>query len=320
MPAQVSHIINAIQSMPWAIQRDKLQAICELVALRANGVRFTAAEVDERLAPSREAAAARPKAGEPGGVALINVFGVMMNRAGLFDEISGAVSAERLTAAIQQADANPEIKAIVLNIDSPGGMVAGIPELAAAIANCKTYVIAVANQMCASAAYWIASQADELVVTPSGEVGSIGVVSIHQDWSEAFEAAGVKNTVITSSKYKYEGHPYAPLDEDAKAEMQRGVDAYDAMFTKAVAKGRGVSPDAVRTGFGQGRMMMAADAVKAGMADKVATLQEVVRGLGGTLVPAKREQAALPGAAPQANAEADGVRAELEHLRGLGVA
>lgn len=324
-----NHIIRAIQSKPWAIQEQMLHTICEIVALRAQGIRMTAAEVDAKLAPSREAAAARPRAGEPGGVALINVLGVMMNRASILDEISGAVSAETVAAQIRAADANPDIKAIILNIDSPGGMVAGIPELAAAIANCSKYVVAVANQLAASAAYWIASQADEVVVSPSGEVGSIGVVSIHQDLSEAFEQAGIKNTVVTSSKYKYEGNPYEPLGEEALADMQATINAYDDMFTKAVAKGRGVSVGTVRNNFGQGRTLMAADAVKAGMADRVATLQDVAKGLGGTLVPMKRAQAALPANAPQAEENKpepvasvanDAVRAQVEFYKTIGAA
>lgn len=323
------HIIRAIQAQPWAIQQDKLQAICEFVALRAQG-KLTAAQIEDHLGPSREAAAARPTAKEPGGVAVINIMGVIMNRAGMMSEISGAVSAERVAAQLREAANNPDIKAIVLNIDSPGGMVAGVPELADEIAKTPKFVLAVANQMAASAAYWIASQADEFVVSPSGEVGSIGVVSVHQDLSEAFEMEGIKNTVITSSKYKYEGNPYEPLGEEARAKMQETIDAYDDMFTKAVARGRGVSVSVVRQSFGQGRMLMAAEAQKVGMVDRVATLGDELRRLGGIAMPLKRAQAALAqnaAAAPvideaeeTAKKEAEAVERELEHLRAIGVA
>jgi ClpP class serine protease len=87
---------------------------------------------------------------------------------------------------------------------------------------------------------------------------------------------GVKTTLISAGKYKTEGNPYEPLSDEARAAMQAMVDDYYGMFTRAVAKGRGVSVDAVRNGFGEGRMVSASQAVKNGMADRVATLDQVL--------------------------------------------
>jgi ClpP class serine protease len=127
-----------------------------------------------------------------------------------------------------------------------------------------------------AAAYWIASAADELVVTPSGQVGSIGVFAAHEDISKAAEMQGVKVTLISAGQYKTEGNPFEPLSAEARAAMQKDVNTFGDMFVNAVARNRGVGAYSVKAGFGQGRMVMAQDAVKASMADRVATLDETL--------------------------------------------
>jgi signal peptide peptidase SppA len=171
---------------------------------------------------------------------------------------------------------------ILLDIDSPGGSVAGLAEVAAEIlaARDSRKVIAVADSLAASAAYWLGSQASEFIVTPSGQVGSIGIITTHEDVSGMMESAGVKITAITAGKYKGEGSPFAPLNEEAIAALQKRVDDYYGMFVNAVAKGRNVTAEAVRSGFGEGRVVGAKEAVKLGMADRVATIDNVLSKLG----------------------------------------
>ena len=108
-------------------------------------------------------------------------------------------------------------------------------------------------------------------------MGSIGVWQAHQDYSKAMDEAGVKTTLISAGKFKVEGNPYTPLDEDAQAFMQSRVDDYYAAFTKAVAKGRGVSIAQVRDGMGQGRVLGAEAAIASNMVDGIASLDDVVR-------------------------------------------
>jgi len=196
-------------------------------------------------------------------------------------EASGAVSAQRLTAAFRAALNDPEVGSIVLDLDSPGGQVGGIEELANEIYQARSQkpVTAVANGLAASAAYWLASAAGELVVTPSGEVGSIGVFAIHEDYSAMLDKAGVKVSLIAAGKYKTEGNPFEPLGEEAQVAVQGVVNDYYDMFTRAVARGRGVSQADVVAGFGEGRVVMAEQAVRLGMADRVATIDEVISGL-----------------------------------------
>ncbi len=177
--------------------------------------------------------------------------------------------------------ADPSIGAIVLDVDSPGGTVAGTVETAAAVraAAAVKPVVAVANTLAASAAYWIASQARELVVVPSGDVGSIGVMTAHVDASRLYERLGIAVTVVKSDRYKGEGLDFGPLDDDARAHLQSRVDAMHAAFVSAVAEGRRVPEKRVRESFGQGRVVAAAAAVERGMADRVATIDDVVAGL-----------------------------------------
>jgi signal peptide peptidase SppA len=201
--------------------------------------------------------------------------------------------------------ANPNIGAVVVDIDSPGGEVSGLEELATKIYKYRGTkpMVAVANTWAASAAYRIGTAFDELDVTPSGEIGSIGTYTKHTDYSKMLEKEGVETTIVSAGEFKAEFNPYEPLSEAAKAELQASVDHYNGMFVKAVAKHRGVTVATVKKDFGRGRMIRAKDAVELGMADRVATLEETIRRVGGML-------------SSRAKARADHARrkAELEEL------
>ena len=266
-------VLDAFCRTPWAILPAKLAVLQAVLLARCRGEKATAAEIE---AARPEPPPARPK----GKVAAIDIVGTISQRPSVFT--SGGTSTEAVGRRIDAALADPEVKAIALHVDSPGGSVYGVPELAAKIraARGQKKIVAVANSVAASAAYWIASQATELVVTPGGQVGSIGVIAAHEDVSKAQEAAGVKTTVVTAGKYKGEGHPFEPLSEEARAFLQSEVDRYYEMFTADVARGRGRRQDTVKSGFGQGRMVGADAAVAEGMADRVATWEDTLRRLG----------------------------------------
>jgi capsid assembly protease len=277
-----ARIIEAVCEVPWAILPGKLAVIRDLLALRAAGHRLTADEVRERLAVDVSTVEARNGRSSErvtsGAIAVIPLVGTIVPRADLFSEMSGAVSAERFSRAFRAAVNDEDVSAIVIDIDSPGGQVGGVPELAAEIyrARGKKPITAVANTLAASAAYWIGTAADELVVTPSGEVGSIGVVAIHEDISDLLEKEGVAVNLIAAGKYKVEGNPFEPLNEEARSAIQGRVDEYYGMFVADVARHRKVSPAAVRDGFAEGRVVGAETAVSLGMADRVATLDQVL--------------------------------------------
>lgn len=279
------HIIQTVAEKPWAILPSTLSVIVDLLSYRARGHRLTAAEVRERISHGQtEAAARRASAtGAGGAVAVLPLYGVIAPRASQVNSVSGpaGTGVDEFTQMFRQALSDPAVGSILVEVDSPGGRVDQVPELADEIRRARGQkpIVAIANGRAASAAYWIAAQCDELVVTPSGEVGSIGVYCAHEDMSAALEQEGVKVTLISAGKFKTEGNPFEPLSEEALAAMQADVDAYYQMFVGAVAKGRGVTADTVRDDFGQGRMVMAGAAVKAGMADRVATFDDTVRRL-----------------------------------------
>lgn len=273
-----AHIIHAVQTQPWAILPEKLMVICDLLRLRANGEKFSEDEVKLRIG----AIAPRPRASSSGAVAVLPLYGVIAQRMDMMTAISGGTSTERFSRELNQAVSDPGVKAIVIDVDSPGGSVYGVQELADEIraAREKKYIVAVANSLAASAAYWIASSASEVVITPGGEVGSIGVYSVHNDYSAQLERDGIKPTLIKAGKYKAEGNPFEPLSDETKAYLQNRVEEIHDSFIKSVAKGRGVSVAEVKENFGQGRVVNAKDALAAKMVNRIETLQETLAKLG----------------------------------------
>lgn len=283
-------IFSEVFRKPWAILPEKMQVITDLVALRAAGQVLSDEEIRERLSAAREEHLAQRAAAGAGAVsygvaAVIPIRGIIQQRMNLMSQFSGGTSIEKLTSSFRSALADPAVKVIVFDVDSPGGGVEGVPELADEIYKSRGQKksIAVANSMAASAAYWLASQAGELVVIPSGQIGSIGVFVAHEDISKKLDAAGVTVSLISAGKFKVDGNPYEPLSDSAREDLQNKVDSFYGMFVKSVARARGVSQASVREGFGQGRMVMANDAIAGKMADRVATMDETIaRVSGGT--------------------------------------
>ena len=160
----------------------------------------------------------------------------------------------------------------------------GLEELSAKLyaARGRKPIVAVANAQAASAAYYIGSSAKQFVVTPSGVIGSIGIVSVHTDTSAADEKIGLKRTIISTPKFKAEGNPHEALTEAARDYEQGLVDDFYGRFVGDVARNRSTTKADVETNFGQGRMVTAKDAVANGMADRIGTLEETVARLAGT--------------------------------------
>jgi signal peptide peptidase SppA len=233
------------------------------------------------IAREEAAAVATSVPTQPNKIALISVSGPLTPRGSWY---GGSLS--QIASQVARAAADPDVAGIVLDVDSPGGTVAGTAEAAAAVAEAaqKKPVIACVNTLAASAAYWIASQASEIVMSPSADVGSIGAMVMHVDYGKALEEAGITVTMIRSeqSPKKNEAHPFGPLSDDARAHLQSRVNDAGGAFIKAVASGRKVSQAKVKEEFGQGHMFGAREAVARGMADRVATLDQVV----GSIVPA----------------------------------
>lgn len=268
-----SYILQAFIETPWAILPSKLAALEEIVMRHVNGEKLTAEEIEARIH-----GASRPLEKRVNRVAVLPLFGTIFPRANMMTEMSGATSAESFSKYFSDLVNDPEISAIVLDVDSPGGAVYGVDELSRKIFDARGTkpIVAVANHSMASAAYWIATAADEVIVSPSGEVGSIGVFAMHKDISAGLEKEGIKVSLISAGKYKVEGNPYEPLAEEARAALQKDVDEVYDTFIEAVARNRGVKAALVRDSFGEGRMVAARQAVALGMADRVGTLDETL--------------------------------------------
>jgi len=268
-----NRIVQTVAGQPWAIDEGKGRAIAEFIAFKASGGAYSREEIEARIGDKKENDVVPGK-----GVAVIPLHGVMFQRAGMIAEMSGGTSSEKVANAVRAATKDDKIKTIVLHIDSPGGSVYGTRELGDVVAQASQvkHVVAQVDSVAASAAYWVASQASEIVVTPGGDVGSIGVLAVHEEVSKQLEEKGVTETIISAGKYKAEGNPFEPLSEDAKDHIQARV--YDAYgdFVDAVARGRNTSPQDVVDNFGQGRMLGAQNALKAGMVDRVATFVETL--------------------------------------------
>jgi len=295
MSKRYDRVAKFVEDYPWAMIPSALEAMLEVIQIRLEGGIFTDEEIRVRVGE----APPRPAAQAAGSVLILPVFGVLAHRMNLFTAMSGGMSTEQLRGAVLKAVENPDVSAIVLDVDSPGGSVFGVEELADTIFKARgpKPIVAMANATAASAAYWIASQADELIVTPSGQVGSIGVIGVHRDVSKMAATMGVKYTFITAGRFKNEGSEFEPLDDEARANMQRRVDQYYDTFVRAVARGRDVKEPAVRDGFGEGRIVSAWDALRGNMVDALGTLDQVVGLLAGGR---KRVAASLAAEAPPA--------------------
>lgn len=245
-------------------------AAAEILAVLGTGERLLALDVEHL---GRAARSDNGSSMAPASIAVMKLHGAITPRRN-----SGM---EGFRSRLASVGANPDIGAVVIDVDSPGGTVAGTAEAAnavAALAKVKP-VYALADTLAASAAYWIASQASQVWVTPSGSVGSIGIIGMHMDVSHALEQAGVKATVITSGKHKGETSPFAPLSEAALSHIQAQADAEHANFIRAVAAGRKTSQATVASDFGQGRTISADRAVSLGMADHVGTMSDLLGSL-----------------------------------------
>lgn len=277
-----------IAQHPWAIREEALEALVEMVRIRATVPEMAAA------LPQR----APPRAGATG---IIPIRGVLKNHAGnsLFDLLFGATTYESIAAALREQVADESIRSIVLDIDSPGGSSYGMTELAAEIRRLrgKKPIVAVANHLAASAAFDLGASTDQFFASPSALVGSVGVYALHMEMSGMAEKEGIKPTYISAGKYKTEGNQFEPLSDEAREHMQGIVNDSYEQFVHDVARGRGVSDAKVRNDYGQGRVLTAKQARAAGMVDGIATLEQVIAKSASIVPRADRdEQAAEAGA------------------------
>jgi signal peptide peptidase SppA len=280
------HILLAFAAEPLAIEPAKLNEIVSFLLWKAEGGELSAGEIEARISQKRE----RQVASGPGVVGVINIHGMIMPRVASMRVSEAGTPLEETAQTFRAMLHDERFKAIVFNHDSPGGVVNGVEEFAQEIHEARGIkpIVAQINGLSASASYWLASAADEIVVTPSGSGGSIGVYTAHDDISKALEAKGIKRTFIASGSRKLDGSPLEPLSEDAFAHISKRVKHAHGMFVGAVARGRGVSRTHVNEEFGDGLVFDAEELVKRGMADRVGSMKDTLERFGVEVSPAMR--------------------------------
>jgi signal peptide peptidase SppA len=257
------------RSAQWAIHHQALPLIERFM-------RGKATEAEVRAELEREASDYRAGTTQ-GQVAVVPLQGLITPYGSILSILRGGGGGlQAFRAALAEAVADDDISTILIAINSPGGRCDLVPEAAADVraAGAKKKVVAIASTLAASAAYWIGSQAQEFVVSPSADAGSIGVFCVHEDWSGFDEQMGIKTTLISAGRYKTAGNMFEPLSDEARNVIQEGVNEVYDQFVTDVAAGRRTTPDAVRSGYGEGACIGAQRAVEMGLADTIETFEE----------------------------------------------
>jgi signal peptide peptidase SppA len=206
------------------------------------------------------------------GVARVVLRGVCGRHLGELAMACGGCDVDCVADAVRKAGEDPAVRAIVLDCDSPGGSVAGVADCARAVRSSEKPVVALASDLCASAAYWIASQADALVVGITGEVGSVGVYCAILDKSRAYDAKGLRVDVIASGANKGAGTPGTSLTDEQREVLQAQILEVADIFKAAV---RAARPDCDENIL-DGRVLVGASAVKAGLADQTGEIEAAI--------------------------------------------
>jgi capsid assembly protease len=266
---QRRHLMTYLQSQVWAVEPGFLaraQAVFETVGA---GARMSGADLHAALdLPTDEERADRSA---PPRIAVVPVLGVIESHSS-----SLGTSAREVQALLREAMADDRVDGILFDVDSPGGAVTGVPELADEIRGSSKPMVAFNAGVMASAAYWLGAAAGTIVSTPSGLTGSIGVFTWHQDVTAKLEQDGIVVTEISAGEFKTETAPWKPLSPEALEHQQSQVDHFYRLFTKSTATDRKTTQTAVREGYGQGRVLTADKAVNANLVDDVGTFDVAV--------------------------------------------
>lgn len=259
------------QEKLWAGTEESLHASLEMDALIASKMAAGLASTQEADTPYLYE--------RQGNIGVVSIKGPLSNRTSWWDAEMGRATYPAIRDAMVHAASDPEVKSILLDIDSGGGAVAGVEDtgnLIRMINDKVKPVSAFTDGVMASAAYWLGSSAGEVHNTKSAMVGSIGVITTHMEYSKALKEDGVTATVMRAGKYKALANPYEPLTEEAKAQIQAALDSAYNMFLEHVAAMRGVTVQKADDTMAQGREFMGKDAVGVGLTDGLMTYDALI--------------------------------------------
>lgn len=266
MNHQLAHIIGGSR---WLMEPRAFRAMVERAKLATAEAIQAAADAFGRREPTLNLL---------GDVAVIHMCGPITYKRSWFSYYFGGATIEEMQAQFRMALRDDAVKTIAFRADTPGGTVDMVPEFADEIyaARGQKPIIAFADTDICSAGIWLAAQCDQVYVSASSRVGSVGVYLQHDDYSKMLEEVGVKVTLIQYGDHKTDGNPYEPLSEEVTASLQADVDSVGAEFDTAMARGRGVTRKVVAEQFGQGKCFRGKKAIEVGLADKPGTFAQVM--------------------------------------------
>lgn len=265
------HLAARVFNTPLLIQRAKLDVILAVLWPAASPAGLQPHAPNERAVPPE---------GVPGsGIVVLPIHGTLVQRTSGLDALSGLVSYQSLGRSLDRLLADEAVRGIVLDVDSAGGEAAGVFDLADKIRAGRAIkpIVAVANDAAFSAAYALASAASSVWVTRTAGVGSIGVIALHVDQSQRDAQLGYRYTPITAGKHKNDATPHEQLAPEAQAVIQAEVDRLYNLFVDTVAAQRGLAAAAVRAT--EAALFFGEAAVRAGLADRVGTLDDALAAL-----------------------------------------
>lgn len=270
---QLARLCQKLFNVPLALKPDHAEIIVAALAERL-GIGSLTRLSGEALALYDDGPISTSFRNDPGydlagNVAVIPIHGTLVQRTGALRPICGMTGLDSIRQSFLTALTDHAVEAIVLDVDSPGGEMAGLLDMADTIYSARGTkpIWAILNESAYSAAYALASAADRVTVPRTGGTGSIGVIFMHVDWSQALTDAGLKVTFIQHGDRKTDGHPEIPLSKEARASFQQQIDAMGDMLVETIACNRGLAVRKVRDT--QAATYLGADGVEQGLADQV---------------------------------------------------
>lgn len=273
----MSSISELFFGKPWAVEESLLEPMTDIVYRHLDGKKLSDEDIQAitRFQPTRRTRPEDRRYEVVGGAAIIPIYGVISKRANLVERISQGVGTSTLVLAedIRAALNDDEVKEIILDIDSPGGSVGGVSEVADLIYNSrgKKPINAYANGLMASAAYWIGSAADNIYATKTTQVGSIGVYSVVYDATVMQHNRGIKTHVIRAGKYKAAGNPEKAFTEEDHKVIQTQIMKFFDLFAGDVKKFRGFSDEQI-SAVANGLTFLGNEALELGLIDEIKEL------------------------------------------------
>ncbi|MBP6801003.1 MAG: S49 family peptidase [Zoogloea sp.] len=268
------YLASRLYGTPLLIARPKLEVILGVVARKLAGDTLATPPPDALMRSDNVQITDT-------GIAQIPILGTLVRRSSYLGAASGLTSYHDIEAMAESAFADPQVKAVLLEIDSSGGEAGGVFDLAQRLRtlaqNSGKPLWAIADEAALSAAYALACAADRLWLTRTAEVGSIGVVAVHIDESAADAKAGMTYTFLHAGAHKVDGHPHAPLSEAVATDIQSDIEGLHSQFIDLVAGFRHLSPDAIRAT--EARVYRGEAALAAGLADQIGTPREALAAL-----------------------------------------